>query len=56
MKKVYVIFPALAMLIFFGFWWNFSDKFEAKKAAIVAAQKIEKQQTASLAPKNTPYD
>ena len=44
MKKVYVIFPALAMLIFFGFWWNFSDKFEAKKAAIVAAQKIEKQQ------------
>ncbi len=39
MKKAYVIFPALAMLIFFGFWWNFSSEYEAKKAAIVAAEK-----------------
>lgn len=34
MKKVYVLFPALAMLIFFGYWWNFSSKYEAKQAAI----------------------
>ena len=33
MKKVYVIFPTLAMLIFFGYWWNFSSKYEAKEAA-----------------------
>lgn len=34
MKKVYVIFPALAMLIFFGYWWNFSSQYEVKQAAI----------------------
>lgn len=32
MKKAYVIFPTLAMLIFFGFWWNFSSEYEAKLA------------------------
>jgi colicin import membrane protein len=32
MKKAYVIFPFLAMLIFFGFWWNFTSNYEAKQA------------------------
>lgn len=32
MKKAYVIFPLLAMLIFFGFWWNFTSKYEAEQA------------------------
>lgn len=31
MKKAYVIFPLLAMLIFFGFWWNFNSKYEAEQ-------------------------
>lgn len=33
MKKAYVIFPTLFMLIFFGYWWNFSAEYEAKEAA-----------------------
>lgn len=31
MKKAYVIFPALAMLVFFGFWWNGSSYYEAQQ-------------------------
>jgi len=42
MKKVYVIFPALAMLIFFGFWWNFSSQYQAKEAAKKEAIRQEK--------------
>jgi len=44
MKKAYVIFPVLAMLIFFGFWWNFSSVYDAKQAAIAQQIKLEKQQ------------
>ncbi len=29
MKKAYVIFPAVALVIFFGFYWNFHSKYEA---------------------------
>lgn len=32
MKKAYVLFPVLAMLIFFGIWWNYNAKYEAAKA------------------------
>ncbi|MBW7893530.1 MAG: hypothetical protein H3C27_00325 [Opitutaceae bacterium] len=32
MKKVYVLFPVIAMLIFFGIWWNYNAKYEAAKA------------------------
>lgn len=32
MKKAYIIFPALALLIFFGFWWNFNSTYEAREA------------------------
>ncbi len=36
MKKAYVIFPAVAMLVFFGFWWNFRSEYEAKEQAKVS--------------------
>lgn len=42
MKKAYVIFPTLAMLIFFGYWWNFSAEYEAKEAAKREAARLEK--------------
>ena len=42
MKKAYVIFPTLAMLIFFGYWWSFSSDYEAKQAAIAEKAKQEK--------------
>lgn len=45
MKKAYVIFPALAMLIFFGFWWNFTSKYDAaqaEKAKLARAAKEQK--------------
>jgi hypothetical protein len=29
MKKAYVIFPVVALLIFFGFWWNFHSTHQA---------------------------
>lgn len=32
MKKAYVLFPILAMLIFFGIWWNYNAKYQAAKA------------------------
>ena len=51
MKKVYVIFPTLAMLIFFGFWWNFSSEYEAKEAAkkeLVRQAKIAKLEQETL--------
>jgi len=42
MKKAYVIFPTLAMLIFFGYWWNFSAEYEAKEAAKKEQIRLEK--------------
>ena len=51
MKKVYVIFPTLFMLIFFGFWWNFSSEYEAKEALkreAIRQAKIEKLEQEAL--------
>jgi colicin import membrane protein len=51
MKKVYVIFPTVFMLIFFGYWWNFSSEYEAKEAAkkeIVRQDKIAKLEQEAL--------
>jgi F0F1-type ATP synthase membrane subunit b/b' len=31
MKKAYIIFPFLALLVFVGFWWNFHTEYEAKQ-------------------------
>ncbi len=50
MKKAYVIFPVVALLIFFGFWWNFNSKHEAvvaekaKQARIAKEAKQRKEQ------------
>lgn len=44
MKKVYVIFPALALLLFFGYWWNFNAQYEAKKQAAVEQAARDKQE------------
>ena len=37
MKKAYIIFPALALLVFIGFWWNFRVEYQAKEHAKVEA-------------------
>lgn len=39
MKKVYVIFPALALVLFFGYWWNYNKQYEAAKLAKVEAER-----------------
>lgn len=39
MKKVYVIFPALALILFFGYWWNYNKQYEAAKLAKVEADR-----------------
>jgi len=46
MKKAYVIFPALAMLVFFGFWWNFRSEYDAKQQAKV--QQVRQEREAKL--------
>lgn len=43
MKKAYVIFPAIAMLVFFGFWWSFRSEYEAKQQAKAAQVRKEKE-------------
>jgi len=42
MKKAYVIFPVLAMLVFFGFWWNFNSTYEAKEAEKTKQVRLER--------------
>lgn len=42
MKKAYILFPTVAMLIFFGYWWNFSSEYEAAKAEKAKAARAEK--------------
>jgi hypothetical protein len=47
MKKAYVIFPALALLVFIGFWWSFRAEYQAKeqeKVRLIREAKIEKLQ------------
>lgn len=39
MKKVYVIFPALALLLFFGYWWSYNKQYEADKLAAEEAKR-----------------
>jgi hypothetical protein len=39
MKKVYVIFPALALLLFIGYWWNYNKEYEAAKVAQAEADR-----------------
>lgn len=38
MKKVYVIGPALALLLFFGYWWNYNKQYKAAQVAKVQAE------------------
>lgn len=45
MKKVYFIFPTLALVVFFAFYWNFNSTYaakEAEKARQVREQREEK--------------
>lgn len=42
MKKAYLIFPLVALLVFFGFYWNFSSTYEAKEEAKVKALRAQK--------------
>lgn len=37
MKKVYVIAPALALLLFFGYWWNYNKQYKAAQLAKIEA-------------------
>lgn len=43
-KATYFIFPAIAMLVFFGFWWNFRSEYAAKEQAKVRAVRMEKEE------------
>lgn len=43
MKKAYFIFPLLATLIFFGFWWNFNSTYEAKEAEKAKQVRLERE-------------
>jgi chromosome segregation ATPase len=38
-NKLYFIIPILALLLFIGYYWNFSSQYEANEAAKVAAEK-----------------
>lgn len=38
MKKVYVIAPALALLLFIGYWWNYNENYKAAQLAKVEAE------------------
>lgn len=42
MKKAYVIFPTLALLIFFGYWWNYKNDYDASLAAKAEQAKQER--------------
>jgi len=33
MKKVHVLFPLIAMILFFGYWWNYNKQYEAAQEA-----------------------
>jgi low affinity Fe/Cu permease len=41
MKKAYVIFPAVALIVFFGFWWNYNSQYQARKAEKAQQAKLE---------------
>jgi hypothetical protein len=43
MKKAYVIFPVVALLIFFGFWWNFNSTYEAVEAEKAKQVRLERE-------------
>ena len=51
MKKVYILFPTIAMLVFFGYWWNFNSEYQAKedqKAKIIRSGQIAKLEKEAL--------
>ncbi|KXU35592.1 hypothetical protein AXK11_00665 [Cephaloticoccus primus] len=33
MKKIHVLFPLIAMILFFGYWWNYNKQYEAAQEA-----------------------
>jgi len=33
MKKVHVLFPLIAMILFGGYWWNYNKQYEAEQEA-----------------------
>jgi hypothetical protein len=41
-SKIYLIVPILVLGIFYGYYWNFSSQYEAKQAAVLAAEKERK--------------
>jgi hypothetical protein len=41
-SKIYVIVPLILLGIFYAYYWNFSSQYEAKQAAIQAAEKQKK--------------
>lgn len=41
-SKIYFIAPAIAIAAFGAYYWNFSSEYDAKQAAIVAAEKAKK--------------
>jgi len=44
MKKIHVLFPLLAMIVFGGYWWNYNKQYEAEKEA-----KVERDRQALIA-------
>jgi hypothetical protein len=42
MKKAYVIFPTLALLIFFGYWWSYKGDYDAKLADKAEQAKLQR--------------
>jgi len=43
MKKIYVIFPVIGVLIFGAFFWSFNSEIEGREAAKKEAQRIERE-------------
>jgi hypothetical protein len=43
MKKLYVIFPLIGVLVFGAFFWNFNSEIESREAAKKEAQRVERE-------------